>query len=299
MVGGECELAYGQHQSFYLRDRWLSKGLKHLMEDERFFYNKDSFELIGLGKNMLQSLRFWVVATRTVVEKFNNQQKKVHYITPLGNIIYKFDRFVQFYETASILHYELTKEKEPATAWYWFFNILRQDSISKDELLQLFIQWVNREENKEISTKSLKRDIECLVKLYTAGQSTFDPEEVIQSPLYKIGLLEEKNGIIYKKTGEIEKIGLTALMYSLLDYKDKKGLETISVDEIVNEEGLWGKVFNMNRASVVNALEMLTNHTVYKLSFTRTNNLDTVKLPSISAIDYLEYEYKRKVEALV
>ncbi|WP_240371150.1 DUF4007 family protein [Anoxybacteroides rupiense] len=292
-------MAYGQHQSFYLRDRWLSKGIKHLMGDSRFFYNKESFEIIGLGKNMLQSLRFWLVATKIIEEKFNNEQKKLHCVTQLGDIIYKFDRFIRFYETASILHYELTKDKEPATAWYWFFNIVRQEFLSKEELLQLFIEWVSREENREISTKSLKRDIECLVKLYTAGQASFDPEEVIQSPIYKIGLIEEKNGIVHKRNGQIEKIGLTALMYSLLDYKDRKEVETISVEEIVNEEGLWGRVFNMNRTTIVNALEMLTNHRVYKISFTRTNNLDTVKLPSISAIDYLEYEYKRKVEALV
>ncbi|AXI39760.1 DUF4007 domain-containing protein [Bacillaceae bacterium ZC4] len=292
-------MAYGQHQSFYLRDRWLSKGLKHLLEDERFFYDKESFEKIGLGKNMLQSLRFWIVATRVVEEKFNKQQKKVHHLTPLGEIIYKFDRFVQFGETAAILHYEIAKEKEPATAWYWFFNVFPQHSISKDELLQLFIQWVNNEEDREVSEKSLKRDIECLIKLYTAGHSAFDPEEVVQSPLYKIGIVEEKNNVIYKKDAKVENIGLMPLMYSLLDYKDRKGIDTVAVDEIVNEKGLWGKIFNMDRASIVNALELLTNQSIYHLSFTRTNNLDTVKLPAVSPLEYLEFEYKRKVESLI
>jgi Protein of unknown function (DUF4007) len=292
-------LAYGQHQSFYLRDRWLSKGLKHLMEDERFFYNKEAFEKMGLGKNMVQSLRFWVVATRVVEEKFNREQKKIHLITPLGELIYHFDKFIQFPETAAILHYQLVKEKEPATAWYWFFNIFRENVVSKEELLQQFIQWVKQEEKKEISSKSLKRDIECLVKLYTAGQNTSDPEEVIQSPIHKIGLIEENNGVIYKKSGDVQKISLTALMYVLLDYRENHSLETVSVDEIVNEGGLWGRIFNMNRADIVNALELLTNNPVYKISFTRTNNLDTVKLPSISPLDYLEYEYKRKVESLI
>lgn len=292
-------MAYGQHQSFYLRDRWLSKGIKHLMNDERFFYNKDSFEIIGLGKNMLQSLRFWLVATRMVEEKFNSEQKKIHHITPLGYTIYEFDKFVRFCDTASILHYELTKEREPATVWYWFFNILRQPMFSKEELLQLFVEWVSREEKREISVKSLKRDIECLIKLYTAGQTTFDPEEIIQSPLHKIGLIEDMGGVIRKKEGDLENIGLTALMYSLLDYGERKGVEVVAVDEIVTEEGLWGRVFNMNRATIVGALEILSNHPIYKISFIRTNNLDTVKLPSISAIDYIKYEYERKVEVLV
>ncbi|AMQ20895.1 DUF4007 family protein [Geobacillus sp. JS12] len=292
-------MAYGQHQSFYLRDRWLSKGLRHLMGDKRFFYNKDSFEKVGLGKNMLQSLRFWVIATRLVEEKVDKDQKRVHYITPLGEVIYKFDRFVRFNETAAILHYEMTKEKEPATAWYWFFNIFPQQVVSKDELLQFFVYWVNEQETREVSIKSLKRDIECLLKLYTAGQSTFDPEEVIHSPIQKIGLIEEHNNIIYKKIPDIKDIGITALMYSLLDYKAKKGIDTVSVDEIVNEKGLWGKVFNMDRSSVVNALELLVNRPLYHISFTRTNNLDTVKLPDVSPIEYLQFEYARKVESLV
>jgi hypothetical protein len=292
-------LAYGQHQSFYLRDRWLSKALRYLLEDKRFFYNKDSFEKVGLGKNMLQSLRFWVIATRVVEEKVDKDQKRVHYITPLGEVIYKFDRFVRFNETASILHYEMTKEKEPATAWYWFFNIFPQQVVSKDELLQSFVYWVNEQETREVSIKSLKRDIECLLKLYTAGHSTFDPEEVIHSPIHKIGLIEENNNIIYKKVPGIDDIGITALMYSLLDYKVRKGIDTVSVDEIANEKGLWGKIFNMDRSSVVNALELLANRSVYPISFTRTNNLDTVKLPDISPIEYLQFKYARKVESLV
>lgn len=292
-------MAYGQHQSFYLRDRWLSKGLRYLLEDKRFFYNKDSFEKVGLGKNMLQSLRFWVIATRLVEEKVDKEQKRGHYITPLGEVIYKFDRFVRFNETAAILHYEMTKEKEPATAWYWFFNIFPQQVVSKDELLQFFVYWVNEQETREVSIKSLKRDIECLLKLYTAGQSTFDPEEVIHSPMQKIGLVEENNNIIYKKVPDIKDIGITALMYSLLDYKVRRGIDTVSVDEIVNEKGLWGKVFNMDRSSVVNALELLVNRPLYHISFTRTNNLDTVKLPDVSPIEYLQFEYARKVESLV
>ncbi|MCY9076434.1 DUF4007 family protein, partial [Bacillus inaquosorum] len=55
-------MAYGRHESFYLRDKWLSKGMKAISEDSRFFYDKDGFEKIGLGKNMVRSLRFWLLA---------------------------------------------------------------------------------------------------------------------------------------------------------------------------------------------------------------------------------------------
>lgn len=291
-------MGYGQHQSFYLRDRWLNKAIKHLSNDERFFYDKEAFEKMGLGKNMVQSLRFWVVATEVVEENFTEDRKKVHHITELGKLIYKYDKFIQFKDTASIIHYNLSKQKEPSTVWYWFFNILNETVISKEELLEQFISWVKSKEDKKVSEKSLKKDVDCLIRFYTAGQNE-DPEEVIQSPINKVHLLQEKKGLVSKINGEISNIGLTALMYTLLDYKIRENVDAISVEEVASRSGLWGKIFNMPRSTIINALEQLTNHPVYPINFTRTNNLDTIRLPEIAPLDYLKYEYSRKVETLV
>lgn len=54
-------MAYARHQSFYMRDKWLSKGLKSVEDNSRFFYNDDSFEKIGLGKNMVEALKYWLL----------------------------------------------------------------------------------------------------------------------------------------------------------------------------------------------------------------------------------------------
>ncbi|MBT2679272.1 DUF4007 family protein [Bacillus sp. ISL-35] len=292
-------MGYGQHQSFYLRDRWLNKAIKHLIDDNRFFYDKSAFEKIGLGKNMVQSLRFWTVATKVVEETINQDRKKTYSITEFGEVLYKYDRYIQLNDSASIIHYHLAREKEPSTVWYWFFNILSSSVITKDELLEQFINWVKVNEEKSVSEKSLKRDIDCLINFYTAGQSADDPEEVIQSPINKVNLLDEKKGNIYKLTGDIESVGTIALMYVLLDFKEREQTNSITVEEISNKIGLWGNVFNMNRSSVIDALNKLTKHPVYPISFSRTNNLDTIKLPNVTPIDFLKYEYKKKVEILV
>ncbi|WLR51772.1 DUF4007 family protein [Bacillus tianshenii] len=292
-------MAYGQHQSFYLRDRWLSKAFRHIEKDERFFYDDEAFEKIGLGKNMVKSLRFWVVATNVVSESYNEQRKKVHSITNFGYLVEKHDKFIQFNETAAVLHYHLAKEKEPGTVWYWFFNILNETMTTKEELHNLFKYWVNLNEEKKVSDNSLKRDIDCLIKLYTSGSSLDDPEEVIRSPLQKLGFIKERKGVIYKQTIRSEDIGLSALMYVLLDYQSNNEVETITVDEIASSEGLWGKVFSMDRSSIIDGLNQLAKHPKYPLVFTRTNNLDTVRLPEISALGFLESEYIRKVETLI
>ncbi|KZZ84380.1 DUF4007 family protein [Bacillus sp. SJS] len=291
-------MGYGQHQSFYLRDRWLNKAINHLRQDNRFFYDKEAFEKMGLGKNMVQSLRYWVVATGVVEEVFNEERKKVHLITKIGELVYKYDKFVKFQDTASILHYHLCRQKEPSTAWYWFFNVLNETVITKENLSMKFTTWVRDCEIKSFSNNSLKKDIDCLVKLYTAGQSNIDPEEVIQSPLSKLTIIEDKKGIIYKRNLSISKIGLTALMYVLLEYKSLNNIETVSVDELVTEYGLWGRIYNMNRSTVVTALNQLTLHPIYPIHFTRTNNLDLIRIPNIEPLEFLKTEYIRKVEVL-
>lgn len=296
--GVRCDMAYGQHQSFYLRDRWLNKGIKHLATDERFFYDKDAFEKIGLGKNMVQSLRYWVVATGVVSEVYNTERKKIHRITELGDLVFKYDKFIKFPETASILHYQLVKDIEPSSTWYWYFNVYKETVSTKDSLLNELIKWVKDTEKKAVSEKSLKRDIDCLVKLYTAGQNVNDPEEVIQSPLHKLGLVDEIKGVIYKKASNYNHIGLTALMYVLLDYCFQNDVDTVSVDDLVHSIGLWGKTFNISRSSIVNALNQLTLHPKYPVSYIRTNNLDLIRIPNITPQNFLQDEYSRKVEVI-
>jgi hypothetical protein len=144
----------------------------------------------------------------------------------------------------------------------------------------------------------LKRDIDCLIRLYVAGNNNEDPEEVIQSPLYRLNLLKETKGIIYKVQGITKNIGEVALMYVLLTYKEENKIDTVTVEEIINNEGLWGRVFNMSRPTVIDSLEKLTNHPINPLRFTRTNNLDTIRIPNVKPLDFLLDEYSRKVEAI-
>ncbi len=284
-------MGYGQHQSFYLRVNWLRKAIKQLQRDNRFFYDENAAELIGLGKNMVQSLRYWVVATDIVREV--SQGRVYHDISEFGNLVNQFDPFIELRNTAAILHYHLTDDVEPSTTWYWYFNVFSSAATTKSELVEDLVAWIGRNDTKKPSENSLKRDIDCLVRLYCQGETVDDPEEVIQSPLAVIGLLKEEKGIVHKVSPKYSDIGLGALMYSLLKYKDVHGQTFLSVEEIEDKPMLWGRVFNLQRSEIINALERLTLHPYYPVSFDRTNKLNTVHLPDVSSMEFLRESYKR------
>ncbi|MFG6115728.1 DUF4007 family protein [Halobacillus sp. MO56] len=292
-------MAFGQHQSFYLRDRWINKVFKNLPQDDRFFYRKNAFEKVGLGKNMVKSLRFWAIATNLVEERIREDRKKGHFITDFAQFINKNDPYIQLTDTLSLLHYHIVSRSEPATTWYWFFNLYNETLMNKEKITEDLTTWVNVENDLNVSENSLKRDVDCMIKLYTAGQDTQDPEEVNQSPLHTLELVELNNNKIRKNFKVGEDIGYAALMYVLLDHAQKAGTDTLMVDELMVNDGLWGKVFNMSRASVIDSLNKLAEHPKYPITFTRTNNLDTIRLPEISALEFLKFEYERKVEVVV
>jgi hypothetical protein len=288
-------MGYSQHQSFYLRDRWLSKALKNIEVNNSFFFEKDAFEKVGLGKNMVQSLKYWIVATKLYREE-KEGNTKYHQITHLGKYINQKDRAIKYKNTAGLLHHSLATNEDVSTTWYWFFNVYNETVFTRDEVLEELAKWVQNRETRVVAEKSLKRDIDCLIKLYTTGGSIADPEEVILSPLYKLHLLEEKNGVIYKKEANFTDENLLLIGYTLLKYGETHHTNIISLDDIVHKDGLLGKLFNMKRSSIVTLISNWTEHSEYPAVFTRTNNLDTLRLPEVSAEDFIHYEQQRKAE---
>lgn len=288
-------MGYSQHQSFYLRDRWLSKAIKNIEVNNSFFFEKDAFEKMGLGKNMVQSLKHWIIATK-LFEEVRDDNQKYHQITSLGKFIKEKDRAIKYYNTAGLLHQSLTTNRDISTTWYWFFNVYTETAFTREEVLEELTKWVQNREKRVVSENSLKRDIDCLIKLYTSGGSAADPEEIILSPLYKLDLLEERNGVIHKKEAKMDKSNMLLVGYTLLKYMQGRNLSAISIDDLVHKEELLGKLFNMKRSTIVSLISDWTEHLEYPAVFTRTNNLDTLRLPEISPEDFIYYEHERKVE---
>lgn len=297
-------MAYARHQSFYLRDKWISKGLRFVIEEPRFFYNPEGFEKIGLGKNMVQSLRFWLNAMNLIEESVVNEEK-AHQLTGLGNLIYHTDRLLQKNDTVSILHYQLVRNREDlSTVFDWYFNIFKESVSQREALLKSFTTFVKGREGKEIAQKSLKRDIDCLVQLYTKEANEMDPEDFVFSPFTKIKILseepsEEGSENIYRLSPEIESIGLISLYYTLLSYSYENDVEMISVEEIISEKYLWGKVFHLSRNKTIEALNKLTNHEEYPIEYVRTNNLDNVRVPRLAPLEYLHHELNFNADRVI
>lgn len=51
--------SFSGHETFALRSNWLKKAYDLLQHMPDLFYRDDAFVLLGVGENMVQSIRFW------------------------------------------------------------------------------------------------------------------------------------------------------------------------------------------------------------------------------------------------
>jgi hypothetical protein len=59
--------AFGRHETFALRFGWLTKGAQALMGGEPVFEAEDATVQLGVGKNMVSAIRYWLQAARIIV----------------------------------------------------------------------------------------------------------------------------------------------------------------------------------------------------------------------------------------
>ncbi|WP_214757254.1 MULTISPECIES: DUF4007 family protein [unclassified Exiguobacterium] len=284
-------MGFGQHQSFYFRPSWINKGLEHIGQNSRFFYEKNHFEILGLGKNMAKSLRYWLIATNVVEEQKGKQT--VHTFTDFGQIIYKYDRHLQHGLSLGMLHYYLVTNKDMATSWYWFFNEYRESVFDRERLITALEKWIEVSGLKAVSPNTLKRDIDCLLNMYALKDyKSLTPEDVISCPLENLEMISKNVSNYYTKSfADVDEIR-DILFVSLLVYSEKHGQNEFAVEELAESPELWGKVFNLSRSAIVEYATQMTEG--YPIRFIRTNKLDTILLTKeITSIEALKEKFEQ------
>ena len=112
--------AFGRHETFPLRFGWLTKGHQACRENPDIFEQDDATVTLGVGKNMVSAIKYWMLATQIV-----NHDKTVLRPAELGDKIFDeagWDPYLEDDATIWLLHWLLASNAADATAVFWFFN---------------------------------------------------------------------------------------------------------------------------------------------------------------------------------
>jgi hypothetical protein len=114
--GQDPAVKYGfsGHETFPFRYTWLPKGVVHLLEYPDLFTKEEALVDLGVGKNMVKSIRHWCIASG-VIERVDH---KGHVrVTDLGLSLFGeegWDSFLEDPGTLWLLHWRLVSRPSPA-----------------------------------------------------------------------------------------------------------------------------------------------------------------------------------------
>ncbi|MCR4642330.1 MAG: DUF4007 family protein [Lachnospiraceae bacterium] len=142
------------HETFFIRKGWLSKGMERIVAKKDLFVDKteNPMDVLGIGSNMVKSLRYWLQAVDLTSEP--NVGKRVQTLTPFGKMVYEKDRYIEEVGTLYLLQYKLAKNKDNATAWYFFFNEFTMSEFTREDFVQAIQNYILMNENGETAAIS-------------------------------------------------------------------------------------------------------------------------------------------------
>jgi len=197
-------MRFGGHQTFYIREGWLFKGLQLLIERPEDLVSDLSFDHLGVGKNMALSIQHWLQATGLAVKADKTSGVRTRLLTPtrLAELIWDRDRYFAFPDTWWILHTNILHEREHAETWYWFFNHYSADRFDRESCLRKFMRYVHNDLTGNIpKERTVAKDLSCFINTYAVDvpMRDIDPEEDINCPFRELDLL-----VNYRESGHIQ-----------------------------------------------------------------------------------------------
>jgi|LSQX01.1.fsa_nt_gb hypothetical protein len=258
-------MSFARHQTFYLRAGWLTKAIFALEKDTSIFSKKDAAIELGIGKNMVSSLRFWVRAAGLVEKNSPNKNMR---LSRFGSIVKDYDPYFELDFTWWLVHYHIVNDENEATAWYFLFN-----KYPKKEFDRItFVEALARYSNNAVSLSSYRKDYDCILSTYIDSNSNGTPEDNIVCPLSKFKLLSRINEGFIKKTSPQTTIPLEVVYFVI---KHNSSVRT-NVSNLLEDDNNIGKVFNLSIDEIYYYLDRLEEKGW--LSFSRTAGLDSIIL---------------------
>lgn len=263
----------GKHGSFYLRSGWGTKIIQAVDKDDMIFSPSSELKAvdnIGLGRVMIKALRYWSDVTGMTNEK-KVQGGICHEKTELFNLIDKCDRYFQKRGSLLLLHRNLARNKENATAWYWAFNEFDKQSFTKEEFVDSFHYYL-AVNGMTVKKATVDKEFNCFRKTYL-GDKKLDIKSAMDedaypmlAPLHLLRINDEKK--LEKSSLTKVDIPLLVLVYSIAmdNIEESQTCGQISIDKLVEEKKQVGQYFSIRYSKLIDMLLEAENKQLLSLN---------------------------------
>ena len=227
-----ARFCFSGHESFHCRSLWLKKGYDFLIGGTAF-NSPDAVVRLGVGKNMVASIRFWMKAFGLTSNDIPSEL--AHYLFNQNNGV---DSFLEDINTLWLLHYSLVSSNVASLYNLLFLEYQREKREFDRTTLQSFIKRkCSVPEQKNVyNENTVKKDINVLLQNYVMPNSLKSIEDfsallinlnlILHLPKSK---LDKSDGYYFNEITESQ-IATSVILYALIDIKGDDN--TVSFDKL-------------------------------------------------------------------
>lgn len=262
---------FSGHESFPLRYAWLPKAARAIDDNADAFGDEEATMVeLGLGKNMVRALRFWVQASGIAEPAARGLR-----VSDFGRLVLldeSGDPFLEDVRTLWLLHWKLaTHVREPLFAWDYMLNRWQEPEIVRSRVVRAF-QFEAQAMGRTLSPVTIEQHLDVFMHTYipTRGRKADVQEDSLDCPLVQIALIEQvgeriaenstKSEPIYAfRREEKPEISPGLFCFCLNDFWNARHAneKTISFKEVAVGHGSPGQIFKLPEADVRERLDAI------------------------------------------
>ena len=268
--------------------------MRGLRENPKLFSDdSDAMVSLGVGKNMVRSIRFWSQVTGMAA---SSARGAGHVPTPLGQLVLGdggFDPFLEDIRTLWLIHWNLSTDAEnPLLAWDYLLNRWQETDLVPSRILAALKQEAAKQDDG-LSLVTLEQHFETFLHTYipTRGRKGEVQEDNLDCPLVELGLLakvgeRETDGTAGRREpiynfnrDEKPEITSALFVYCLNDFWRKRHPteETLAFREVAHGHSSPGQIFKLPEDNVRSRVERLARDTDDDFTYSESAVLQQIR----------------------
>lgn len=273
---------FSGHESFQCKSLWLKKGFDFLHSGYSFTQS-DSVVKLGVGKNMVASIRFWLKAFA-----LTKNDVPTEYADYLFNENNGKDKFAEDVFTLWLLHFLIIYSEVASLYKLLFVDFQKEKKEFTKTDIQTFIKRkCSVQEQKNVyNENTVKKDIGVLLKQYVSPEDLKTIED-FSSLLIPLNLIVKKDSETFcfcpKNADNIEPT-LILFALSVIRGEDK----TISFDKLQD----LALIFCISTTTLIEIIKKIEQEFISTIVFTDNSGIKNVQfISNITPLDILNSYY--------
>lgn len=282
---------FGGHEKFVFRQGWLKKGVDVVSKNPVIFADDQALVTLGVGKNMVRSIRHWCLATGLIDEMSDGSRMRSLTVSTLGERLFAesgWDPYLEDTGTIWLLHWQLATNHHRSLIWHLLFSRFYEAEFTKRQF-NAFVAKQLEAMGIVTTPGTIEREIDCCLQTYVPAnqrRASVITEESLDCPLVELDLIRysQEDNMYSFNTGPKPSLPTAVFGYGLIHFLGviAQNRRTVHMDECIYHEGSPGQIFRLDENSVVEHLEEMEAQTDGAIRIQESAGLPQVYLSSLS-----------------